>query len=212
MDSFWRGRGDLGFSFSLITCIANTESSWVPSPCLSSIPSVTGSPCWTGPCFTHQPERMQFTAPRSLPSAQKSSCGSCTPEESLQTHQQWDRGFSALIYKVMAEQGTQGMVIFTYPRYSCNLSAISGQATQNRLQDESQQIAAHKLLLNRPSRADPGHRMPLLSLPVNCQRRSFECGLCTECSSVGACPPPHDPIPTATVGTGAVCSRLYKIG
>ena len=49
----------------------------------------------------------------------------------------------------------------------------SGQATQNWLQDESQQIAAHKTLLKGPSRANPGHTMSFLGHPINCQQRSL---------------------------------------
>ena len=52
-------------------------------------------------------------------------------------------------------------------------SEDSGQATQNWLQDESQQIAARKPLIKRPSRANPGHNMSFLSHPINCQQRSL---------------------------------------
>ena len=49
----------------------------------------------------------------------------------------------------------------------------SGQATQNWLQDEFQQIVAHKPLLKRPSRANPGHNMSFISHPINCHQRSL---------------------------------------
>lgn len=105
----------MDFFFLLTTCIPNTESALVLSPWVSLIPSVTGSLLWTGPCFSHQPDRIKVTAPMSLPSTSKVQLWELHTKKSiLRLSRQRDRGSSAVVHKMVAEQGTCGAVILTY--------------------------------------------------------------------------------------------------
>ena len=74
---FLRGKENFGFIFffpPLITCTANTESSWVPAPCLFNNPSSNWESAGQGPVLLIAQTRYGLLPPGPFHLTQRSSC------------------------------------------------------------------------------------------------------------------------------------------
>lgn len=143
--------------------------SFVLSPCVSSIPSVTGSLSWTGSCFKYQPGRMKVTSLCVPSNWFRTAVGAATPKDCPQI---LDNVIVWLVNNDPQSDSWTEDSWGTFPHLPLLLLWSKWKqwhAIQNWLPDKSQRIATQQPFLNRPPTDDLVTECPSLpswSLPT----------------------------------------------